>query len=356
MDSHVTAGKGLISGDKVFESMLMKMFDGVILSDVEKRLLFINSAATKMLDLESESPCAGDPLSALGAGYLIDVLDQARKQNLHEVNKVIRDDRPATRLIGVHAELLKDVDNVEIGWMFILRDITMNWQVDQMRSSLTIASHEIRTPLNSILGSIQLLLERDLGELNHNQMHCLNIVRDDTCRLNRLLSDILDLSRFEEGVQFIDRRKEVGLTFLVNKVIDSFRAYAASRQITLQSFVPKTIPTFKGDRDRLQQVFSNLVENGIKYSLPGGCVEIHADLSGSLLTCWVKDRGVGIPRDAFDTIFLKFKQLDNYPGQGTRGYGLGLCITKEIIEAIGGKIWVESEINKGSTFYFTIPV
>jgi len=115
-------------------------------------------------------------------------------------------------------------------------------------------------------------------------------------------------------------------------------------------------PTFKGDRDRLQQVLSNLVENGIKYSMPGGLLSVHAELQDSIIKCWVNDTGVGIPASDLQIIFERFNQLDNFPDSGSRGYGLGLSIAKEIVKSNGGQIWVESKLKVGSTFFFTIPV
>ncbi|MFQ5770144.1 MAG: sensor histidine kinase, partial [bacterium] len=271
-------------------------------------------------------------------------------------NKVVKCSENNTKLIGVHLELIKNFRNIEIGWMIILRDVTKNWQSDQMRSALTIASHEIKTPLNSILGSIDLLLEKDFGDLNSKQQHCLNIVKDDINRLDRLLTDILDLSRFDEGIQFLDRRKEIALGLMVNKCIESFKLFANSKNIQIKNKIPKSLPTFKGHRDRLQQVLANLVENSIKYTLPGGKVTIGAELIDSNLKFWVKDTGVGIPSTQIEFIFKKFNQLDNYPEDGKRGYGLGLSIAEEIIKAMGGEIWLESEVGVGSTFFVSLPL
>ncbi|RMF67180.1 MAG: ATP-binding protein [Calditrichaeota bacterium] len=120
--------------------------------------------------------------------------------------------------------------------------------------------------------------------------------------------------------------------------------------------MPRKIPNFKGDRDRLQQVLANLLENAIKFSLPGGKIEVGAELKQSVLTCWVRDFGVGIPASEFETIFERFRQLENCPDATHPGYGLGLSIAKEIVEGFGGRIWLESELGVGSTFYFTIPV
>ena len=339
-----------------YELLVSRIVDGVILCDAQKRIKVMNQAAQRILKLQDGKPWVGRPLKDLEVEYLIDNLDEALETGMFELNKVTSADDNQRQLIGIHIELLKNSRNNEVGWMIVLRDVTKNWQSDQMRSALTVVSHEIKTPLHSILGAVDLLLENDLGELNSDQRHCLDIIRDDIQRLNRLITDILDLSKFEEGVQFLERRNQIVLGLTVKKVMESLQTYAASKNITLETQIPKSLPTFRGNRDRLQQVVMNLLENGIKYSRPGGRVTVGANLEGSELTVWVRDHGVGIPKEKLDLVFKRFVQLDNHPDEGRQGNGLGLSIAKQIVEAIGGKIWVESELGKGSTFYFTIPV
>lgn len=346
----------LNSEKEKYELLASWTIDGLIFCDSEKKILFMNNSAKRLLGVEAEKSWIDNSLGDLKASFLIDYFEEAQKSNLHELNRVADLLNDHSKLVGVHLELLRNAKNQKVGWLFILRDVTRNWQSDQMRSALTVASHEIKTPLNSMLGAVDLLLEKDLGELNKKQHQCLDVIKDDIQRLNRLLEDILDLSRFDEGIQFLERRKQTSLIFLVKRVFDSFRSYAKSKDIQLINKIPKSIPTFKGDRDRLQQVFSNLVENGIKYSRSGGQISVHAKLEGSTIECCVKDKGVGIPSTEFETIFERFKQLDNCPDQSQRGYGLGLSISKEIIEGFGGRVWVESELGVGSSFYFTIPV
>ncbi len=339
-----------------FEALSTSVIDGIILCDSDMKIRFINNAALRILEISSHKKCLGEPLSFLKASYLTEFLEEALSNGLHEINKVINSPDKRTKLIGIHTELIKTKSNGKVGWMIALRDVTMNWQNDQMRSALSIAGHEIKTPLSSMNGAIELMIDRDLGDLNSKQEQCLSVIKDDITRLNRLLTDILDLSRFEEGVKFIDRRKEIALNFLSNKVIYSFQAFAKTKNIKIINKVAKSIPTFRGDRDRLQQVMANLIENSIKYSLPDGVVEVAANLQNSILNFSIKDSGVGIPESEKEAVFERFKQLDNYPDEGERGYGLGLSIAKQIVEGAGGKIWLESEVDVGTTFYFTIPV
>ena len=339
-----------------FELLVSRMFDGVIHCDPKGKILYLNNAAKRMLGVSSETNHVGKSLKSLGVNYLSEYFQEATESGIFELNKVTNLDGKKPNLVGVHLELLKNFRNSELGWMIILRDVTKNWQNDQMRSTIALASHELKTPLSSILGAVDLLLEKDLGDLNEKQQQCLNVVRDDVSRLDRLLTDILDLSRFDEGIQFLDRRKEIGLGFLVNKVLKSLSSFATSKNIQLENNIPKSLPTFKGNRDRLQQVLVNLIENGVKYSLPGATVTIDAELKDNDLKFWVEDTGVGIPEEELDKVFDRFVQLDNYPAEGRQGYGLGLSIAKEIIEAIDGKIWVESELGIGSKFCVSLPV
>ncbi len=337
-----------------FELMLSRVIDGVLLCDPNKNIKFINSSAKRILGLTDDKNWIGEPLINLNNKFLDEYLDEAKQEGIFELNKVAKKSEQKPQLLGVHIEMLKSDRNIEIGWMIILRDVTKNWQNDQMRSALSVASHEIKTPLGSILGAVDLLLEKDLGEINKQQRVCLNIIKDDIGSLNRLLTDILDLSRFDEGVQFLDRRKQIALGLMVNKVIEAFKQFAKSKNIKIENNIPKSIPTFNGHRDRLHQVLANIVENAIKYTMPGGRVTINAELIDSSLTISIQDTGVGIPTAELTSIFSRFKQLDYYPEDGKQGYGLGLSISKEIIEAMGGKIWAESELGVGSIFHIKL--
>ncbi|MFQ5674571.1 MAG: histidine kinase dimerization/phospho-acceptor domain-containing protein, partial [bacterium] len=221
--------KDFLSEVEKLELLASRTLDGLILCNSQKEILFINNSAKRLLGIDIEQALGIQSLDDLQVSFLTECLEEAKKNNLHEFNRVVDLRNDYSILIGIHLELLKNRDNVRVGWMYVLRDVTRNWQSDQMRSALTVASHEIKTPLNSMLGAIDLLFEKDLGSLNRKQLHCLGVVKDDIQRLNRLLEDILDLSRFDEGVQFLERRKQTSLIFLVNKVFDSFQSFAASK-------------------------------------------------------------------------------------------------------------------------------
>ncbi|MFQ5603773.1 MAG: sensor histidine kinase [bacterium] len=336
--------------------MISNVIDGVIHCDSKRTIQSINRSAKQILDLAMEKEFAGQPLSVLGYEFLSDFLDEAEEQGIFELNKVVRGSSKTAPLLGIHIEKLHSFHKKSFGWMIVIRDVTKNWQSDHMRSTLTVASHEIKTPLNSILGSIELLMDKDFGDLNRQQLHCLRIIKDDIDYLKRLISDILDLSRFIDKEQFLDRRNEISLGLMVNKVFESNKSFARSKNITLKNNIPKGMPTIKGHRDRLQQVLTNLIENSLKYTRPGGTIGVDAKVQDGRVVCSIKDTGVGIPASELENIFKKFVQVANGSEECRQGYGLGLSISKQIIESMGGEIWAESEEGKGSTFYFIIPL
>ncbi len=338
------------------QALVSATLDGVLFCSMSGRIQFINHTALRLLKANTRRNWTGEPLDALKADFLIGYLREAVEHGLSELNRVAELQKKRTRLIGTHLELLKDTRYQEMGWMIVLRDITRNWRDDSLRSTLAITNHEVKTPLSSINGVVELLLNQEIGGLNEKQTRCLEIVRDDIGRLQRMLSKTLDPMRPENEVKFEDRRKQTSLAMLVDKVITLLQPFAQIKKLQLENRLSGALPTVSGDRDRLQQIIFNLVENSIKYSLPGGRVEVKAELRGSEMCVAVTDDGVGIPSSQLGNVFKRFVQLDNSPEHSSRGHGLGLSIAKDLVNQAGGEIWAESEVGAGSTFYFTIPV
>ncbi len=335
-------------------NILLSMIDGVILCDEKSRIRFMNEKARKLCGFES-IPQLGAPLEPTPLCDLPQLLDEAMEDGITQLNRVIPLGNSNSQLLGVNIQFVKNFMGQPVGWLLILRDITASWQSDQIRSMISIASHELNTPLASMKNTLDLLLDREVGELTPNQEKFLRIVQDDMTRLQRLLHDLLDLSRLEDGRMELDRRRHVRIEFVANKVIESFRVFAESRGITLRTDIPSGIAGINGDRDRITQILVNLVDNAIKYSHFGGEVVIAARETESEVVVSVSDQGVGIPRENLNFIFERFVQLDNLPEGVHRGFGLGLSIARDIVESHNGRMWVESEPGKGSTFYFSLP-
>jgi signal transduction histidine kinase len=217
-------------------------------------------------------------------------------------------------------------------------------------------SHELRTPLTAIKGAVDLLLREVPGRLNENQTHYLTRVRSNTQHLAGLINDLLDLAKIEEGkIELKGARVSVG--GLLHEVMETVKPLAAEKPVLLEVKVPEPSVLVWADRDKVTQVLMNLVGNAIKFTPPQGRVMVSASRDG---TEWarvsVRDNGPGISAEECQKIFQKFYQVAESGGPKPKGTGLGLAISKALVELHGGKIWVESEVGRGSTFSFTLPV
>jgi signal transduction histidine kinase len=215
-------------------------------------------------------------------------------------------------------------------------------------------SHELRTPLNAILGYTELILDSIYGEPSEKMREVLERLQANGKHLLGLINDVLDLSKIEAG-QLTLSLADYSLKDIVNIVFTAVESLATGKQLTLTTDVSPNLPTGHGDERRLAQVLLNLVGNAIKFTDKGE-VAIKATASDGSFTVAVRDTGPGIASTDQGEIFEEFKQADNSVTKRKGGTGLGLSIAKRIIEMHGGRIWVESEIGKGSTFAFTIPV
>jgi signal transduction histidine kinase len=215
-------------------------------------------------------------------------------------------------------------------------------------------SHELRTPLNAILGFTELILDDLYGEVPAGLREPLTDIQTNGRHLLRLINDVLDLSKIEAG------RLELGDgEYSVQEIVDvvhaSLRSLALGKQLTFTATVSPDIPPARGDGRRITQCLMNLAGNAIKFTRHGR-VDIDARLDGEWLVYRVTDTGIGIPKDEVENVFAEFRQVDAAITREYGGTGLGLSITKRLVEMHGGRIWVESELGKGSTFSFTVPL
>jgi len=218
---------------------------------------------------------------------------------------------------------------------------------------LSIASHELRTPVTSIKGYTQLakMLIKE-GDLNTSEEY-LDIALDQIDRMSRLILELLDVSRIETGRLEI-RREPIAWSHFVRDVVHRHHTAVSDRRFHVS--VPDDTKIVTGDRDRLEQVLGNLLENAVKYSPDGSDVTVTVDDRGDAFVTAVCDRGIGIPADELGQVFERFHRGRQVSSTNYGGLGLGLYITKQIIERHGGSIWVESKEGYGTTFYFSIPV
>ncbi len=243
----------------------------------------------------------------------------------------------------------------EEGTVFAFRDLTAEREVERLKSDFVATiSHELRTPLAAIYGAALTLRRRDvrLGEPQRSGL--LEVIANESDRLARIVNDILWASRLESGTMqtTIERADAVALA---REIVDAAAQYSPPN-VRLRLDAPAEPPLVACDRDKVRQVVTNLVDNAIKYSPDGGTVSIVAEVVGERLRFAVNDEGLGIPPEEQERIFEKFYRLDPNLTRGVGGTGLGLYISRELVERMGGRIWVESRGASGSTFFFELPV
>ena len=225
---------------------------------------------------------------------------------------------------------------------------------DRLKSAfLANMSHEIRTPMNGILGFADLLKKPKLN--NDKQQQYIGIIQKSGARMLNILNDIIDISKIEAGLMKLDV-KESNINEQIEYIYTFFKpeVEAKGMKLTIKTTLSAQEAIIKTDREKVYAILTNLVKNAIKYSTKG-TIEIGYKKEGENLVFYVKDEGVGIPKERQEAIFERFIQVDIEDKMAYEGAGLGLTITRAYLEILGGKIWVESEEGIGSTFYFTLP-
>jgi len=247
---------------------------------------------------------------------------------------------------------MRDNGNHLLGAVTILEDITHLREIDRIKSEfIATASHELRTPLTSVQMGVHLLLEGALGELNDGQNEVLQACRQDCERLDKLMRDLLDLSKIEAG-ESQPQLALVGARDLITSAAESLRPQVETKGLELRVELSPDLPNVTVDRPQIERVINNLVINALRHTKHGQ-IKISAQQRNTHLAVSVCDTGSGIPSEYLPHIFDKFVQV---PDANREGAGLGLTISKSIVEAHGGHIRVQSQLGRGTTFTFTLPI
>lgn len=232
-------------------------------------------------------------------------------------------------------------------------------ELDQMKQDfVSSVTHELRSPLNSLGMYFDIFFKGQLGEINAEQKEALTFMKDATVRLSKFINDMLDTAKIERGKMEVIPQL-FSLDSVINDVVRLYKVQADEKKIVLESELSPDLPDVYADPDRTAQVLNNLVNNAIKFTPESGMVKVNAaSKDKNSVEVTVSDTGMGIPEDQFNTVFNKFEQVKvtSRKIKGPKGTGLGLSIVKGIVESQGGKIWVESEVEKGSAFHFTLLV
>ena len=347
----------LIHGEKKkTERILHEIDNGVIVTDIYGKTVLINPAAQKMFAGITQGPLSQD-LSTLS--NLLPNLSKTFNDLTESVTEEIEipDSRlDLARILRLTSFPFKDEKGLILGKITVFYDITHFKEVDRLKTEfVSQVSHELRTPLTSIKGYIDNLRDGITGELNEKQKVYLTRMEKNAERLIRLISDLLDISRIESGKM---NRQVVPLQFyeLIGGVVNNLHPFFTQKRLEVFLNPFEGDGCLEGDRDRLEQALINLLYNAIRYTPDGGRITISLEQNHQFLKTTIKDTGIGISPDDQSRIFERFYTLNKCTLSGPKGTGLGLFITKNIIEKHGGEIWVSSEVGKGSEFSFTLPV
>jgi NtrC-family two-component system sensor histidine kinase KinB len=349
----------LIAEKKKSEAIVASIPDPVIMMDEGDNLLLMNQAARKLLRIRGND-WQGKPLDQtvtdvqwlklLGRGGVSEE-ERAKRDPLLSIQQ------PGEQILYFRPRQTAIIDesNNILGVVTLLQDVTRFKNLDRMKSEfIATVSHELRTPLTSINMAVDILSQEVLGGVNEPQKDMLATAKDDCERLTKLVKELLDLSRLESG-KYELKRESINLRSVVEEALKPLRLQFREKGIRLETDIAQDTPEVPGDHQQLSWVITNLVSNALRYTPADGVVTIHSDIAGDSVRVSVSDSGRGIPADAIEVIFDKFVQVKRSTDATPGSVGLGLAIAKEVVEAHGGKIWVESSMGQGSTFFFTIP-
>jgi len=344
----------LLVAQQTTEAAIDSLYDPVIVTDSEGCVTKLNPAAEEIFGTEKEN--SGKHVGEVArdgriAGAVAEALESQRPvagEGMSSVLPLAVDG--SERAFRLRTTPMRDNGNHLLGAVTILEDITHLRQIDRIKSEfIATASHELRTPLTSVQMGVHLLLEGALGELTESQNEVLQACRQDCERLDKLMRDLLDLSKIEAG-ESQPQLATVSARDLLNTAVKELRPQVESKGLTLSVAAAVDLPSVMADRLQIERVVSNLVINALRHTKQGE-IKISAEKRDGHVAVSVSDTGSGIPREYLPHIFDKFVQV---PEASTGGAGLGLTISKSIVEAHGGQISVQSQVGRGTTFTFTL--
>jgi PAS domain S-box-containing protein len=320
--------------------------DGIIVTDPQHRILLMNPAAEGEFDLTGKPLVGRLAAEVLPSRELAHFIQGQRATNTGEFTTA------AGRTLYAALSPIADAEGQSIGRVCILRDVTHFKQLDLMKSDfVATVSHDLRAPLTFMRGYTTMMPM--VGTLNDKQKEFTDKIVAGIEQMTKLIDDLLDLGRVEAGVGLA--KEPCRLDDIVHNVVDSLNPVAANKGLAMDVDLPRNLPLIFGDPTLLRQAVANLVDNAIKYTPSGGQVRVKVFTENGKFAVAVSDTGVGIAPADQAHLFEKFFRVRQRGSTQVKGSGLGLAIVKSIVERHGGRVWMESKLGKGSTFYMEVP-
>ncbi|MBU0497603.1 MAG: PAS domain S-box protein [Candidatus Thermoplasmatota archaeon] len=371
-DRKITEEK-LRENEEKYSGFFKTSRDATFITSKEGRMIEGNDAMMELLGYKTK-----DELLKIGVSEHyenpedrkrhIQIIEQQGYTKDYSVNLRKKDGRIINTLIT--SAVIKNKKGKVTGFQGTIRDITEKKRVedkirqqniklkklDRVKSDfLNVTSHELRTPMSAIKGYIQMIMKQTLGNITEEQKKALNIVLRNTNRLDNLIQDILDISRLESGtMKFLPNPTDIST--LAKEVVETMQSFADTKNIKIQLYLDNDLPTLTIDKDRIKQVIINLLHNAVKFSEPNSNIEVNGWVNSKRVELEVRDYGEGIPEREKEQVFKTFYQVDSGVDRKFGGAGLGLSISRGIVLAHGGNIWVADVEGKGASVQFSLPL
>jgi PAS domain S-box-containing protein len=350
--------KALMESSKA-ELIIDSMADGVIVTDKDHMVVLFNRAAEKIFEISATKIVGKNILHMTKSGIATIFYDLFEEEELllNKKNRVIVKEflskQPKKMLKATIGPLRGVRGKKKGGSVIVIEDITKLREIENMKTEfVSIVSHELRTPLTSIRGYAELLHLGKMGELDSRQQKAVDIINTEANRLTDLINDILDLSKLETGKVKLNL-EEVDLVACLEQ--SPGLHIIKEKGIQFKKYVPAGMPRLYVDKNKIMQVFTNLLSNAAKFTKKGGKISVRFRVRKDTFHISIKDSGIGIAKKHIPHLFDKFYQVETHLRRKQGGTGLGLPIVKEIVTMHSGFISVDSKINKGTTMSFTIP-
>ena len=346
----------LASEQSRLQTIISCMADGILVTNMEGRLVLWNTSSVKMLKLRSHE-IPGEALEFyIKNKTIIDSIREvlsSREEKVSMISREIEVDK-GTTLMAIIAPI-KDEKGQILGTVTVLRDITQLKEIDKIKSQfVSMVAHELRAPVAAIEGWLEIVLSGELGEDEEQRKKWLGRAKDRAHSLLIMVNDLLEINRMEAG-RVAQKMETVKLSEIIQKIVDFAKPEVDKQNITITIKLPKDMPPIQADVKDMEKLFTNLINNAIKYNSENGSVTVEGGVDRSFLCIHIKDTGFGISPENLSKIFEDFYRVEDDKTKKITGTGLGLTISKKIVDSHFGRIEVQSQLNEGSTFSVYLP-
>ncbi len=359
---HIRTLQDIANEKSRVRTMINHLAGGVMATDSGKQVALANHAFIKFVGYSGPNPIGRPVEEVMPDEQMRAMIDKALGMPADQFAEITQEialpvkGQGEERILNVRCVPFRDRLGRNLGTITVLHDITALKKMEQMKSDfVSMVSHEIRGPLNSVLMQHKVILDELAGSITDKQREILSRASEKIKALVTLSTELLDLAKMEAGLLTMEKEK-LELAPLLEDQVAFHRPKAEARQITLELLPLPKLPPVLANKINMEEVISNLISNAIQYTPQNGRVTLSAESDGSYVCMKVSDTGVGIAAEDLDRIFTRFYRVKNEKTRYIIGTGLGLPIVKSIVEAHNGRIEVQSELDKGSTFTVCIPV